>query len=249
MGLFGRFERTSSVAGNRREAANRVSVFSWFQRKKPRLNDADDPLVGKVVGDYCLIRRLGKAGLSWIYEAQPTAARQAKESAQVHLLGEPGEIERRRFHREIQILRALVCEGLPRLLDFGEDYFVCAAISGRPLKPALPWSEVARIGREIACTLDILHQKGFVHYNLGLEQIWSDGTHSWLMSLSHARRMEQAQLMASDKPIEPAQDQLELGLALTSLGDYATQPVLARMLQADPAARFPNLAAVADALS
>lgn len=219
-----------------------VAMFSWLQPKKKSVpTDPADPLVGKTLGDYRLLRRLGKAGLCWVYEAQP--------GAHVRLLAEPGRDQLRRLHREIQMHRALDCEGIPRLLDYGEDYLVCEAIPGRPLQPTLAWPEAARLGRDVARTLQCIHELGYVSYRLDLEHIWSDGTRTWLMSLAHARRLEQAGLMSMDKPVDPAQDQLDLGLVLSALGDHAGQPVLARMLQADPAARFPDLEAVARALS
>ncbi|MEE4297680.1 MAG: tetratricopeptide repeat protein [Wenzhouxiangella sp.] len=100
---------------------------------------ADSPLVGRTIGGWVLIEKIGEGGMATVYRCQ----RQVEDVVQVGaikllrigLLTTEG---RQRFQREKQIIAGLGHPTIARLLDAGavEDgtpYFVLEYVDGRPI--------------------------------------------------------------------------------------------------------------------
>ena len=138
--------------------------------------------IPEFLGDFHLIREIGRGGMGIVYEAEQKslARRVALKVLPKHALLQ--EKDRLRFEREAQMAAALhhthivpvfgtgECDGLhyyamPLIRGVGLDEVIRGLRDGDG-PPALPsdhWSRVARIGIQAAEALDYAHQQGTLH--------------------------------------------------------------------------------------
>ena len=134
-------------------------------------------LVGKTVGSYRIIERIGIGGMGVVYRASRSDQNFELDVAVKFL--SPGGLDeegQRRFQRERQILARLDHPHIARLLDAGSlegcgPYVVMELVSGRPIdlyveqeKPSLP--EVLRLFGKVCQAVQAAHQQLVVHRDI-----------------------------------------------------------------------------------
>lgn len=129
-------------------------------------------LMGHTLGQYRIVRRIGKGGMAEVYLAeQPSMHRQvAVKVLPQHFLQDETFLER--FMREVQVIARLEHPRILPVYDFGEEggqpYIVMRYISGGTLaeriaEGPLPLEEVVRLLWQIAEGLEYAHQRGVIH--------------------------------------------------------------------------------------
>ncbi len=137
----------------------------------------EDPLIGRRVGTYRLVREIGRGGMGAVYLGL-RADNEFQKRVAVKLIkrGMDTDFILRRFRRERQILASLDHPHIARLLDGGttEDgrpYFVMEYIEGQPLYrhcDARQLSITERLGlfRQICDAAHFAHQNPVVHRDI-----------------------------------------------------------------------------------
>jgi eukaryotic-like serine/threonine-protein kinase len=128
--------------------------------------------IGQRVGDYEVVRILGKGGLGQVYEARH-AISQRCEALKVLLPGDLAAVEMgERFRREIQLLGALAHPNIASLHNAfyyeGQLVMVMELVRGQTLRAKsvhtrIPVPQVLQYTRQILCALEYAHQRGIVH--------------------------------------------------------------------------------------
>lgn len=160
-----------------------VKVHQWrrgMQQKSQenldlsaRLLTTGDPLLGKRLGNYRVMSRLGQGGMGSVYRVTDP---QGGEYAAKVIYFEDGEApELKRFRREFKVMTRLQHPTLLRAFDYGEEpgmaYCISELVSGKTLDcfvtpDGLPWSTIWPWVRDILEGLSCAHKAGVVHRDL-----------------------------------------------------------------------------------
>jgi TolB-like protein len=140
-----------------------------------------DPLVGRTLGHYRFLEKVGQGGMGVVYRGLDTRLNREVALKVVHpdLLADPDS--RRRFLREAQAASALthpnVCTIHSIEEEEGQLFLVLEFLEGRSLK-----EEAFEIGRGIKSLLDCLiqgaeglaeaHRRGIVHRDIKSSNLW-----------------------------------------------------------------------------
>ncbi|WP_020467987.1 protein kinase domain-containing protein [Zavarzinella formosa] len=141
---------------------------------------ADDEL-GRL-GGYRILKILGHGGMGVVFLGEdPALNRKVAIKAMLPQLAQ-SKSSQQRFLREARTAAALEHDHIVAIHQVGEDrgapYIVMPLLKGEPLddrlkrEPALPLSEVLRIGRETAEGLAAAHAIGLVHRDIKPANIW-----------------------------------------------------------------------------
>ncbi len=139
--------------------------------------EADAPLVGKRLGPYRVVRRVGRGGTGSVYLAvRDDDEFQLRVALKVIRRGMATDEMLQRFRSERQILASIDHPNIARLLDGGstEDglpYFVMEYIEGEPLhhycdNNRLPLRDRIRLFRSVCDAVRLAHQNLVVHRDL-----------------------------------------------------------------------------------
>jgi|HubBroStandDraft_1064217.scaffolds.fasta_scaffold94841_2 serine/threonine protein kinase len=128
--------------------------------------------IGQRVGDYEIVRILGKGGLGQVYEARHVIS-QRSEALKVLLTDESAAVEMgERFRREIQLLGALSHPNIASLHNAfyheGKLVMVMELVRGQTLRAKsvrnrIPVPQLLEYTRQILSALEYAHQRGVVH--------------------------------------------------------------------------------------
>ena len=152
-------------------------------------DEVEDPMVGKVLGNYRIEREIGRGGMGAVYEAvRADGAFKHRVAVKVVKRGVDTDFVLRRFRNERQILAALEHQFITRLIDGGttddgRPYFVMEYIDGLPLyrycdKHRLSVVERLRLFTRICEAVEYAHQKLVIHRDLKPSNIFitNDGS-------------------------------------------------------------------------
>jgi eukaryotic-like serine/threonine-protein kinase len=210
-----------------------------------------DPLVGRFIGSYRIIRQIGRGGMGSVYLAERAddefRRRVAVKAVSSELVDEE---TRRRFHNERQTLAALDHPNIIKLLDGGtaEDgspYLVMDYVEGQPIDEyckthKLSTVERLELFRTVCSAVTYAHQNLVVHRDLkpGNILITADGTPKLLdFGIAKLLRPEYSTSMAMTRtdlrPMTPeyASPEQVLGGPITTASDiYSLGVLLYRLL-------------------
>lgn len=142
------------------------------------LDDSDeDPMVGKVLGNYRIEREIGRGGMGAVYEAvRADGEFRLRVALKVVKRGVDTDFVLRRFRNERQILAALDHPFITRLIDGGttddgRPYFVMEYIDGLPLyrycdRERLSLDDKLALFCKVCEAVEYAHQKMVIHRDL-----------------------------------------------------------------------------------
>jgi non-specific serine/threonine protein kinase len=137
------------------------------------VTEQNDPLIGRSVSHYSVVRRLGSGGMGVVYEAEDS-----RLGRHVALKFLPPELARdgtslERFQREARAASALNHPGICTVYAIeeheGQHFIVMECLEGRTLaqvmaaRPPFDLEGVVAIGIQIADALESAHARGIVH--------------------------------------------------------------------------------------
>ena len=128
-------------------------------------------LVGKDLGRYHIIERLGEGGMATVYKAYDTRLERHVAVKIIRSDVGQGDEMLKRFEREAKALAQLTHPNIVHINDYGEQggvpYVVMDFLPGGTLKQKLgqpmPFAEAARLLAPIARALEYAHQQKIVH--------------------------------------------------------------------------------------
>jgi TolB-like protein/Tfp pilus assembly protein PilF/predicted Ser/Thr protein kinase len=152
----------------------------------------DEPVIGKTLGRYRALERIGKGGMGEVFLAEDTSLHR-----RVALKFLPPEMQRdpealRRFVREARSAAALdhpyICHINEVAEVNGREFIVMEYVDGQALRAKIgqgpvPLEETLRIGIEVSEALEAAHGKGIVHRDIKPENIM-------LTAIGHAKVMD-----------------------------------------------------------
>lgn len=138
---------------------------------------SQDPLAGRDLGPYRLVRYIGHGGMGIVYEV---VHRQLQVSYAIKILHPTltqDQLMVARLRREATVALQLQHENIVQVLDYGWDqelgfYLVMELLRGRDLgellktKPVLTVSETASIAYQVCKALALAHQRGVIHRDM-----------------------------------------------------------------------------------
>ena len=212
-------QRVAAAARNGRL----VSEMSHFQ-------------LGKTIGDYRLIRVLGRGGMGIVFEAEHLVQhrRVAFKVLSTHRTTDAAFVER--FKNEIRIAQAVDSDYFVRCLDAGmhddQPYLVMELLQGFSLEDlvrnwgTLPLAEACEIGRQLAAALKVLKEQGFVHRDLKPANVMIAWRHSSIQFKAESSADESSDSTEWKSP--PSVVVLDFGVArsLSGIGLQTTGHVI-----------------------
>ncbi|MCB9638903.1 MAG: protein kinase [Myxococcales bacterium] len=171
-------------------------------------HDPEDPLVGRMVGNYRLLQRKGEGGFGVVYRAEH---RELGTSFAVKILHPQFSANRQaaeRFRREALAAGKLRHEHVVYIADFGQAkgigyYYAMEFLQGETLKEAIEKAEVfnkeriLHIARQVTSAMDRVHALKIIHRDLKPENIFlieKDGSPDYvkLVDFGIAKIMDEA---------------------------------------------------------
>lgn len=131
-----------------------------------------DNLIGKMLGRYHLLEKLGEGGMAAVYKALDTSLERHVAIKVILPYQEQSEQFLARFKREARALAKLSHPNILKIFDFGEyegsPYLVMEYISGGTLKEwlvgsSVPWQRAAQLLGCVARALEAAHAEGIIH--------------------------------------------------------------------------------------
>src|SRR5204863_9694351 len=149
----------------------------------------EDPLVGRRVGSYRVVREVGRGGMGAVYLAERAdSAFHKRVAVKVVKRGMDTDFILRRFRHERQILASFDHPNIARLLDGGTTeeglpYFVMEYVEGLPIDAscdtqALSIIERLKLFRHVCAAVTYAHRHTVIHRDIKPSNILvtSDGT-------------------------------------------------------------------------
>lgn len=197
-------------------------------------------LIGRILGRYELVERVGRGGMASVFKAYDTQNDRVVAVKILEPLMGYEEDFRVRFRREAEVLIGLRHPNIVSILDYGEDdglaYIVMpfmnvGSLRERMLDGPLSPREGSRVIQQIASALDRAHKAGIIHRDVKPSNILIDEEcNAWLsdfgtahvhdasMSLTGSALIGTPQYMAPEQvrgvEISPKTDQYSLAVIL-----------------------------------
>jgi serine/threonine-protein kinase len=134
---------------------------------------AEDPMIGRVIGRYRVLSRIGKGGMGSVYRGEHLKMRRATAIKVLAPSLAASQEFAARFQREAELASTINHPNAVAIYDFGEDdglvYLAMELLDGEPLSDrlrrerTLPLDAVVRIARQAADALDAAHRRGIIH--------------------------------------------------------------------------------------
>ena len=149
---------------------------------------ADEPMEGRRIGHYTIVRELGRGGMGAVYLAERADEYREQVALKIVKRGMDTDFVVRRFRHERQILASLNHPNIARLFDGGTTaeglpYFVMEYIEGEPIDQycahhKLAIQERLKLFRIVCGAVHYAHQNLVIHRDLkpGNILITADGT-------------------------------------------------------------------------
>ena len=247
--------------GVQRRTARRAARYRELQARTER--HSGDALLGRVVGGYYLLARLGQGGMARVYRGVRFAPGEDQREVAVKLLQRKGgwtRESRLRYYNEVRLGARIrhphiVLLYEPLEID-GEIGLVMELLEGQCLRQAP--SPLAPALRQLGEALGYLHERGIVHRDLKPENVFlcSDGTlklmdfgiasESGEERISHSggvlgTLLYMAPEVFQGRPLSGAVDQYALGVMVYNwltgqppFADDTVQGLIVQHLQTDP---------------
>jgi serine/threonine protein kinase/tetratricopeptide (TPR) repeat protein len=175
--LLSQHENAGELLDEPLYGATDLGALSAIESLAASNDDEEDPMIGRRLGAYRIVREIGRGGMGAVYEAV-RADNEFNKRAAIKLVkrGMDTDFILRRFRKERQILAALDHPHIARLLDGGTTddglpYFLMEYIEGQPLYSycdthQLSIAERLSLFRELCDAVHYAHQKQVVHRDI-----------------------------------------------------------------------------------
>jgi serine/threonine protein kinase/basic membrane lipoprotein Med (substrate-binding protein (PBP1-ABC) superfamily) len=204
-----------------------------------------DPLIGRTIGQYKILERVGRGGMATIYRAeQPSVNRVVALKVLPRQFTHDPDFTTR-FEREARVIAALEHMNIVPVHDYGQEddipyivmrYMPAGSLAERIREGPPPLDETVRIVAQVADALDYAHEQGVIHRDLKSSNILLDARgNAYLTDFGIAKVAEMtAHLTGSavvGTPAYMAPEQAEGGAEITPAADiYALGIVIYEML-------------------
>src|SRR5436853_212226 len=155
-----------------------VAGFTAGHALNTTLEGADeDPMAGRRVGSYRIVREVGRGGMGAVYLAERAdSAFHKRVAVKVVKRGMDTDFILRRFRHERQILASFDHPNIARLLDGGTTddglpYFIMEFIEGEPFlkyceKENLDLRRKLKLFLEVCAALEYAHRRKIIHRDI-----------------------------------------------------------------------------------
>lgn len=226
-------------------AAVPVALALGLRSRRPaRARLSGDPLLGRHLGEYLVVSRLGQGGMGTVYKV--TDPNGGAYAAKVLYLAGDSETQEARFRREVRLISQLKHPSLVRCLDYNEldglIYYVMDLVDGFTFEKEIheggrPWPEVWSLLEPVFSGLEYAHSQGVVHRDLKPSNLMVVAATRNVKILDFGLAREKSrtavtktgnamgtphyiapeQISASGKDVDPRTDQYSLGVILFEL--------------------------------
>lgn len=174
---------TALMMANARRERIRVAELARRRDILTANLDKSDPLVGKSLGGYLVLERLGEGGMATVYKAVPLSTLNLKDTVAIKVMQSKMAQDpefRQRFEREVRVSKGLNHPNVVRVEDWGEQdgllFLVLEYVPGETLDRKIPRSgfgavETLRYLEPVANALVYAHGLGIVHRDLKPENV------------------------------------------------------------------------------
>src|SRR5512143_3651232 len=161
---------------------------------------SSDPYVGKRLGNYDIIRLIGKGGMAGVYEAhQPSMNRNVAIKLMAQSISEdPSFVQR--FKNEAQLIARLEHAHILPVYDFGQEggdlyivmrYLDAGTLEDRITAGGMDVKEAVDIFTQLASAMDYAHSKGVIHRDLKPSNVLIDNQgNAFLSDFGIAKSLE-----------------------------------------------------------
>jgi serine/threonine protein kinase/Tfp pilus assembly protein PilF len=229
----------------------------------------DSTVIGKRIGAYVVVRRIGEGGMGAVYLAERVDGCFEKQVAiKLLTVGVTSEEAVRRFQSERKVLARLDHPNIARMIDAGTTgdevpYFIMEYIDGIPLTTFLETEELSFTARlklflKIAGAVQAAHDHGIIHRDLKPSNILVNGEgEPKLLDFGIAKQLDAAQDIQSQttsggdrlSPLFASPEQVKGEAVTTSSDIYSLGVVLYQILTGCLPFRLPRCPLPADVFS
>lgn len=173
----------------------------------PFARDATLPAAGpKALGDYELLRVLGRGGMGTVFEARQRSLGRVVALKTVNSAEFASEEELSRFHSEAEAAARLDHPGIVPVYEVGQaegrHYFSMALVAGPSLAQALRErtftpQEAAGLIADLADAVDYAHRRGVIHRDLKPGNVLLDGMSPKITDFGLAKRIDASQQLTA----------------------------------------------------
>ncbi|GAB4554236.1 MAG: hypothetical protein OHK0023_24190 [Anaerolineae bacterium] len=196
-------------------------------------------LIGKQVGNYEIVAKIGEGGMATVYRARQLNIRREVAIKVVASTLTHMEEFTHRFEREVETVANLTHAHILKLFDYGRSgdliYFVMELLQGGSLaeriqRGRLSMQETAKVVDQIASALDYAHMRGIIHRDLKPQNVlFDDGGNAFLTDFGIAKIAQDATLtqpgMAMGTPAYMSPEQWR-GIPLDARSDVYSLGIL-----------------------
>lgn len=166
-------------------------------------------LIGKRLGQYEILGKLGEGGMATVYRARQESMKRdvAIKVIESKLASNPDFVKR--FQREAQMVASFSNSQILKVFDYGQEgdliYLVMELLPGGNLADLTRTQElsverIARILDQIASALDYAHAKGIIHRDLKPQNVMlDDNGNAILTDFGIARMLEASTTMLTQE--------------------------------------------------
>ncbi len=163
----------------------------------PLESNADDPFLGTTIGNFRVVKRIGRGGMGTVYRAvhPEIGGRVAIKLLADRLVNHKMTVDR--FFAEARAVNLIRHEQIVNVIDLGRlddqrPYIVMEYLDGAPLstlmRKRLPLGTLARLLGEVLDAVFAAHQKGVIHRDLKPDNIFvTPGEHAKVLDFGVAK--------------------------------------------------------------
>jgi tRNA A-37 threonylcarbamoyl transferase component Bud32 len=184
---------TGTIAGALYWRRQSIVQQSGLVRLNKQLDTTGDPLIGKKLGRFEVVSRIGQGGMGSVYRVLDDTGDYA---AKVIYFDSADSVHVDRFRREFKLLSQLRHPTFPRSFDYNETpgmaYCIMELCKGETLRSriqagGLAWSQISPWVLSLLDGLEFAHQQGIVHRDLKPENLMLDRDGIKILDLGLAR--------------------------------------------------------------